>query len=211
MSDDQIFLALEIVGTIAFSISGAMVGVKKKMDIFGVIILGLCTAVGGGIIRDLILGITPPATFRNSVYSVTSVITSIIIFIPKVRRAIDKFAKFYDRLWLFADSVGLGIFTVTGVRMSYAVSYEYSHYLVVFIAVITGVGGGILRDILADEAPQIFRKHFYATASIIGAIICSLMWMHLRADVCMMTGAILITVLRIMAATFRWKLPQAEG
>ena len=144
---ETLFFVLELIGTIAFAASGAMVGLKKGMDIFGVAILGLCTAVGGGVIRDLVLGITPPVTFQDPVYALIAIATSIAVFLPAVRSRLERGSRLYDVVMLLMDSIGLGVFTVVGVQSAYSVSSSYSIFLLAFVGVITGVGGGVLRDV----------------------------------------------------------------
>ncbi len=206
----QLFFLLEIVGTIAFAISGAIVGIQKKMDIFGVAILGLTTAVGGGILRDLILNITPPAAFVDPVFAVTAILVSILFFIPSVRATLEHRKKLYDLLILVMDSVGLGLFTVVGVRAAMNAGFDSNLFLATFVGVLTGVGGGILRDIFAGDMPYIFIKHFYACASIIGAWTCALTWRSLHEIPSMILGAALIVILRLLAAHYRWSLPKAK-
>ena len=204
-----ILFILEIVGTIAFAISGALVGIQKKMDIFGVCVLGLTTAVGGGILRDLILNITPPAAFENPAFAGTAVLVSVIIFIPTVRNALSKTGKVYDSMILIMDSIGLGLFTVAGVQVAYSATADKNLFLIVFVGVLTGVGGGLMRDTLAGNTPYIFVKHFYACASIIGAIVCTFMWPYFGELVSMISGAGITVVLRLLAAHYRWELPKA--
>ena len=206
----QLFFLLEIVGTIAFAISGAIVGIQKKMDIFGVAILGLTTAVGGGILRDLILNITPPAALVDPVFAVTAILVSILFFIPSVRATLEYRKKLYDLLILVMDSVGLGLFTVVGVRAAMNAGFDSNLFLATFVGVLTGVGGGILRDIFAGDMPYIFIKHFYACASIIGAWTCALTWRSLHEIPSMILGAALIVILRLLAAHYRWSLPKAK-
>lgn len=206
----HILLIIEIIGTIAFAVSGAEVGLKKGMDVFGVAILGLTTAVGGGVIRDLILGNTPPATFRHPIYAVVAICVSIIMFLPAVRRFFERREKLYHYSMLLMDSLGLGIFTVVGIQTAYSMSRSHGIFLLVFVGVITGVGGGILRDVMAGNMPYVFVKHFYATASLIGALICVLIWPHLGDTLSMIIGAALITLLRLFAAHYRWSLPKAD-
>ena len=205
----QILFALEIIGTIAFAISGAVVGIQKKMDIFGVCILGLTASVGGGILRDLILNITPPAAFRNAVFAVTAILVSILFFIPAVRNAFEH-RKVYEALILIMDSIGLGLFTVVGVQVATAAMPERNLFLITFVGVLTGVGGGILRDVFAGNTPYIFIKHFYACASIIGAWTCALLWPLTGSVPAMIAGAALTVILRLLAARFRWSLPKAQ-
>lgn len=206
----NVLYVLEIIGTIAFALSGAVVGIHKKMDIFGVAILGLTTAVGGGVLRDLILNITPPAAFCDPVFAITAVIVSIIIFIPPVRVVLNRKRKIYDSFILVADSIGLGLFTVVGVQTAQATIKEPNLFLVTFVGVLTGVGGGILRDLFAGNTPYIFIKHFYACAAIIGAWACALLWPYTGELTCMMIGAALTVVLRLLAARYRWSLPKAR-
>ena len=205
----QILFALEIIGTIAFAISGAVVGIQKKMDIFGVCILGLTASVGGGILRDLILNITPPAAFQNPAFAVTAILVSILIFIPAVRNAFEH-RKVYEALILIMDSIGLGLFTVVGVQVATAAMPERNLFLITFVGVLTGVGGGLLRDVFAGNTPYIFIKHFYACASIIGAWTCALLWPLTGSAAAMIAGAAVTVILRLLAARFRWSLPRAK-
>lgn len=205
----QILFILEIIGTIAFAVSGAVVGIQKKMDIFGVCILGLTASVGGGILRDLILNITPPAAFQNPAFAVTAILVSILFFIPAVRNAFEH-RKVYEALILIMDSIGLGLFTVVGVQVATAAMPERNLFLITFVGVLTGVGGGILRDVFAGNTPYIFIKHFYACASIIGAWTCALLWPLTGSAAAMIAGAAVTVILRLLAARFRWSLPRAK-
>ena len=207
MSGDSV-LFLELIGTVAFSVSGAITGLKKKMDILGVVILGLTTAVGGGVIRDLILGITPPNTFRNPIYATFAIGAAIVVFLPAVQNLILKKRSLYNWLMLIMDSLGLGIFTVVGIQVAYSLSSEYNTFLLVFVGVVTGVGGGVLRDTMAGDPPYIFVKHFYACASLIGALICVLVWDSLGEANAMLAGTAVVVLLRLLAAHFHWSLPK---
>ena len=198
---------LEIIGTIAFAASGAMTALKKDMDIFGVAILGLTTAVGGGAVRDIILGITPPTMFEKPVYALVAAAVSIIVFIPNIRHILTKNHKLYDIVIRTMDSLGLAIFTVMGISTAKAVADGYNLFLLVFVGVITGVGGGVMRDIMAGDTPYIFVKHIYACASILGALVCVLLWGPLGAVGSMFIGAALVFVIRLLAARFKWSLP----
>ena len=205
----ELLLIFELIGTVAFAVSGAMVGLSKKMDIFGVTVLGIITAVGGGVIRDLVLGNTPPATFQNPVYAVFAIITSIIVFIPAVRRFLFKKQEAYDKIILLMDSLGLGVFTAVGVETAYLSGHE-SVFLLVFVGMITGIGGGVIRDVLAGNTPYIFIKHFYATASLIGAVFCIIFWKLFGSFAAIYGGAAVVIILRLLAARFRWSLPKAD-
>lgn len=207
---ERIILIIEIIGTVAFAISGAEVGLKKGMDIFGVAILGLTTAVGGGVIRDLILGNTPPATFRDPIYAVIAICASVVMFLPAVRRFFDRREKLYHYSMLLMDSLGLGIFTVVGIQTAYSMNQEHGVFLLIFVGVVTGVGGGILRDVMAGNTPYVFVKHFYATASLLGALLTVILWPWCGEMWSMLAGAALVLALRLLAAHFRWSLPKAR-
>ena len=202
---------LEMIGTIAFAISGAVVGIQKKMDIFGVAILAMTTAVGGGIIRDVILNVTPPAAFRDPACTLAAIGTGIIVFYFVKNHLKPHRFTFYETLLLYMDSIGLGIFTVIGVQTAYLYAERVNVYLAVFVGVITGVGGGIMRDTFASNTPYVFTKHFYACASLIGAILCAVSWPLLGQTVSMLAGAVVIVVLRLLASHYRWSLPKIES
>ena len=204
-----LFVAFEILGTIAFAVSGAVVAISKKMDIFGVAILGMTTAVGGGILRDLILGITPPAAFQSPGYALTSIAVSMLVFLPPVRRLLHWNEKLYDTALLLFDAIGLGIFTVIGVQTAYIATGELNAFLAIFVGVVTGCGGGVMRDVFAGSPPYIFVKHLYATASLLGAVACLLLW-NIGQMPAMLIGAAVTLTLRLLAAHYRWSLPKAK-
>jgi uncharacterized membrane protein YeiH len=208
---DLFILVLEIIGTVAFAVSGAMTGLKKKMDIFGVAILGLTTAVGGGVIRDVILGVTPPVTFQNPLYAVIATGTAIIAFIPFVHRWMMRNTRIYEKILILMDALGLGIFTAVGIRAAYELSEDFNKFLLIFVGVVTGVGGGIMRDILAGNTPYIFVKHIYAVASIIGAVVCVILWTSAGSIYAMLAGMTVIVVIRLLSFRFKWNLPRAKG
>lgn len=193
---------LEIIGTIAFSVSGAIVGIRRKMDVLGVVVLGVITAVGGGVIRDVLIGTIPPNAFTNPVYALMAIVISLLVFLPFISQRInlDHF------IWVLIDAIGLGAFTILGVLTG--VGFD-NIFLEMFLGVVTGVGGGVMRDICAGEIPMIFVKHFYACPSIIGAIICALLYGY-NANAAIVSGFVIIIVLRLLAAKYKWHLPKAK-
>jgi len=213
MLDKYIFV-LEIIGTIAFASSGAMVGIKKQMDLLGVCVLGMTTAVGGGMIRDLILGVTPPVMFQNPTYALIAIAFSVLIFCGlfffQNKLTNSKVQGAYDKLMMIFDSLGLGLFTVVGVTTAINIGYETTGFLQIFVGVLTGVGGGVLRDIMAGNTPYIFVKHVYASASILGAIVCVLVELWFGELPAMLIGAAVVFVIRILAAHFKWNLPSIK-
>ncbi|WP_295582833.1 trimeric intracellular cation channel family protein [uncultured Oscillibacter sp.] len=208
---ERFLLLLELAGTLAFAASGAMTGLEKNLDIFGVGILGLTTAVGGGVIRDLILGNTPPATFQDPIYATVAILTSLVLFLPRVRRLLMWDQTLFDTALFWMDTAGLGIFTVTGIRIAYAHAPRPTLFLLIFVGVVTGVGGGLLRDMMAGNTPYIFRKHVYASASLLGAVTCGLLWHYAGEMPSMLAGAGVVVLVRCLSAHFRWNLPRARG
>jgi len=207
--DLTLFLTLfEILGTVAFAVSGAFVAIGKKMDIFGVAVLGLTTALGGGVIRDLILGVTPPVMFRTPAYAFLAVVTAVIVFIPSVRRFLTARQSLYDRVLLLFDSVGLGVFTVVGVQAAHGAGFAGNLFLQIFVGTLTGVGGGILRDVISQSIPYVFRKHIYALASILGAAVMLLLIPHVSMELSAIGGAAVVMTIRILAFTYKWDLPR---
>lgn len=207
---DTFIFIVNIIGTLAFAASGAMIGLNKNMDIFGVCILGLATATGGGVIRDLILGLTPPMAFRDPTYAVLALTTSAVFFSRRVRRVLMHNQRRYDRLLFWMDTLGLGVFSVAGVELAFSRSGHPTFFLLVFIGTITGVGGGVLRDLLAQEVPYIFVKHIYACASLAGAVLCAGLWSYVDSMYAMLAGMTAVVVIRVLAAHFHWNLPRAK-
>ncbi|MBE5767288.1 MAG: trimeric intracellular cation channel family protein [Clostridiales bacterium] len=206
----QLIELIELVGTIAFAISGAMTGLRKGMDMFGVCMLGITAATCGGIIRDIMMGVTPPYIFTNPRFFVTSLITSLIVFSPRVRYHLFSNRKRYDMTLLITDSAGLGLFTYYGVEAAINAGFISNPFLVVTAAVITGVGGGMLRDILAGDRPYIFVKHIYACAVLIGAIVCYLIWNVVSQTACIFITSALVFAIRMFSAYYHWSLPKAR-
>ena len=175
---------------------------------FGVCILGLTTACGGGMVRDVLLGNTPPAAFQNPTASAVAVVTSLVIFLSGVRRLLMGDQRRYELFMLLMDSAGLGIFTVMGERVAWHCVEHPSLYLLVFVGVVTGVGGGLLRDIMAGMTPYIFVKHIYACASLAGALLCGLLYRPAGEMAAMLTGTAVVFAIRCLSAHYRWNLPR---
>lgn len=196
------YTVLEMIGTVAFAISGAMVAVEKKMDLLGVLVLSVTTAIGGGIIRDILMGRFPPESLKNPVYAFVSIGVAVLVFLPFLRRRIN-----VDRLiFVLIDALGLGTFTVVGIETAAGLD---NAFLQIFLGVLTGVGGGVLRDLFAARTPMIFVRHFYATASLIGASVCVVLY-PVSKEIAMIAGILVIIVLRMLAARFRWHLPKSR-
>lgn len=207
--DNPIILIAEMVGTVAFASSGAMLGIRKNLDLFGVIVLGFCVAVGGGILRDIILGLTPPGAFRDPRYALVSFGTSVLLFgVVYAKQEIlnSQYLVIYEKIMNCCDAVGLGIFTVLGVYKAYSIGYRGKFFLV-FLGMLTGIGGGMIRDVLANTMPFVLHKHVYAVAALAGAVVCVL-FMKQNLYGAMTAGAILIIVIRLLATRYCWDLPK---
>ena len=200
---------LELVGTAAFAVSGAMLGLKKQMDLFGVCMMGLVTACGGGMLRDLFLGSTPPAVFRDPRYALEAAGVSIIFFLAARKHLFHTGVPAFEPVMLLADSLGLGVFTAAGVSVAEQAGFGESIPYCVFLGALTGVGGGTLRDVLAGLPPYIFVKHIYACASIAGGIACALLWKAAGQTCAVLVCFSLVFLIRILAAKYRWSLPKA--
>ena len=201
----------DFIGTVAFAISGAITGIHKKMDIFGVNILAIVTACGGGIIRDIIMGSFPPQMFVNPFYVlVAAIVANIVFFIMFFHKGVpEKFSGVYDRGLFISDTLGLAAFMVDGVMIGANFGYENDLFLLVFLGFITGVGGGVLRDVLSIQMPAIFVKHVYALPVIVGGIL--MVFIHEILDtwnIAMISAFALVIALRFMARHYRWNLPK---
>ena len=206
--DTYIITIIEILGTISFSVSGVIAGMKRNLDIFGTVFLGIITAVGGGVIRDIIINQDIPAVFRNPTYAIIATVVALVFLVPPIRKAITRQTRIYELTLLIMDSLGLGIFTVVGIRSSMLAVPDGGILLHIFLGVITGVGGGVLRDVLSKSLPYIFTKHIYAIASIAGAVVCCVLWDIIGMLPSMLCGSFVIFVLRCLAAYFHWNLPR---
>ena len=203
-------LVLQLVGTVSFAVSGAMTAMRKGMDVLGVTVLGLTTAVGGGIMRDLLLGRTPPAIFSDPLTVALAAATAILVFIPAVRRQLWKTPWVYELTMRLTDALGLGIFTVIGAQTACDALGHANWFAIAFLGTITGVGGGVMRDVMAGDLPYIFRKHIYALASLAGALAWVVVYRLWNDRLAMLIGASLVVVIRLLAAHFRWSLPRAN-
>lgn len=213
MINTALFFIMEIIGTIAFSCSGAMVAIRKKLDFLGIIVLGVITAVGGGMFRDILIGKTPPELFRNPVYVIVAVIAAILMFfIVQSKTLSQNFiqTKVYDRLMNLLDAIGLGAFTVVGVNVAIHSSYSHYIFLTIFLGVITGVGGGLLRDIMVCEIPSILKEHIYACASLIGAILYGTSIYLEIPNLGIIISALVVIIIRVLARHYDWNLPHTK-
>lgn len=207
-----LYAAAELIGTIAFAVSGAMVAIQKRMDLFGVLMLGAITACGGGMIRDLFIGRIPPNALVHPMNLAISALVSLAVFLI-ARLLKEKYlgrTETVNKIFNVFDAIGLGVFTVTGSQAAIDVGYLSNSLLVVSMGVITAVGGGLIRDIIIVEVPYVFTKHIYAVASIVGGI--AYYWLYLlnvKPVYSILVGICLIFLVRMLATHFKWNLPKA--
>ena len=203
--------SVEIIGTIAFALSGSMTGIDKGLDFFGVMVLGAVTAVGGGITRDILLGRTPPAALIDPKFILIAVLISIVCIL-----AFNQFAHFLTpgvmkRVMItmnVCDALGLALFTVSGMNIALEMGFGENAFLLVTVGVLTGVGGGLIRDVFVHKTPMIFTKNIYATASAIGGIIYYSCLGIMPQYAGMLIGASVITLIRFIAMYKDINLPK---
>lgn len=205
------FHIAEIIGTIAFAVSGAMIAMDRGLDLFGIVFLAITTALGGGTLRDILLGQCPPRMFFSYPYLIMSTVCALAVFALTYyhrTRSLRNRSAFLKTVNLL-DAIGLGIFSVIGVQVSVAAGYETQAFLCIFLGMTTGCGGGIIRDLLSQETPYVFKKHIYAIASIAGSGVFYVTQM-LRWDdaVTILLGAGSTIVIRMLAAHYKWNLPR---
>lgn len=207
-----LFFMIEVIGTIAFASSGAMVAIKKELDLLGIIVLGVTTAAGGGMLRDLLIGNVPPTLFIKPVYALLAFFTVLVLFlIIRFHQELlaSRYIETYEKVMNIFDAIGLAAFTVTGIDTAVLNGYGEYHFLIIFLGVITGVGGGLLRDIMAGQTPYILRKHVYASASIAGALLYVLLMDRIPSESAAVFGALLVILIRLLATRYCWDLPFA--
>ena len=194
---------IEFIGTFAFAISGIRLASAKKFDWFGALVVGLVTAIGGGTLRDLLLGLTP-FWLLSSVYLWCTVFALFFVIVFR------KFLVKLNNTFFWFDSIGLGLFVVVGSEKAFSLGYEW--WVVIIMGTITGVVGGIIRDILINEIPIIFTQELYAVACILGAgLFCFLNYIGVNMSVIQIASALFVFVIRIVATRYQWRLPILKG
>ncbi len=207
---------VEIIGVIAFSISGAMVAIRRKTDLFGVILLAIITAHGGGLTRDVIFSFSPPAIFGLKSYILICVIVAIIVFL---------FARKFSHTYLenelkiehindVFDALGLGVFAVIGVTVALQQGHSGDALICITCGLLTGICGGMLRDVLTNNTPFVLIKRIYALAALAGGSVYYVLHIyggsiHIGEELAIVIGVAVTFILRILAMTFKWNMPIA--
>lgn len=203
--------AVEFVGLIAFAASGAMLAIDRDLDLFGVLFLGIVSSVGGGMLRDVLLGILPPQAFSNSRYIIIAFCTALAVFLFAYLRGGRYWARreSMDRAINLLDAVGLGLFTVVGVQMAMKEGYSDNAFLCLFMGMTTAIGGGVLRDMLSMTVPVVLKKRIYALASIAGAAIYYiLVQMEANGPTSILVAMSVTVMIRMLSTRFTWDLPR---
>ena len=209
---DTVIFFVELLGAVAFALSGILVAIKRQADAVGAFVLALTTAFGGGLIRDLFLGITPPNLFTDPDMGIQALVAMIIAMICYLLAFFKPTAAFIDQhkdnlLFNISDAVGLAVFCVTGVNVAIQNGHGDDLFLLVFMGCLTGVGGGILRDVFASTIPLVFRKHIYMLPAILGSLIYVFGRKILPEIAAMLIAIGFIVTVRILAVIFKWNLP----
>jgi uncharacterized membrane protein YeiH len=200
VSTSTLLVVLDLIGTFVFALSGAMVGVHKKLDFFGVLVLSFAAGNAGGITRDLLLGAVPPPAISDWRYIVVSLGAGILTFyrypiVQRLRSAV-----------LVFDAAGLAVFAVSGAGK--AVSYDLNPLAAIMLGVLTGIGGGMLRDVLGAEIPAVLRSDLYAVAALAGAaVVVGGQYLPVTATMTAVAGASLCFAIRMVAIRRGWQLP----
>jgi uncharacterized membrane protein YeiH len=197
-----VLLPADLLGVAVFAASGASAAVAKRLDLFGVIFVGFAAALGGGILRDVVIGAVPPLAFADWRYAVTAAVASAAVF-----RLHPQFARL-RRTVLVLDAAGLGLFTVAGTVKALEAGVPAVGSCV--IGMITGIGGGVLRDLLTGEIPAVLQRDIYAVAALGGAVlVAALVRLDAAGPLPLAAAALLITGVRLLALRRRWSAPVA--
>ena len=199
-------LVLDLIGTFVFALSGAVAGVRDRLDLFGVLVLSFAASSAGGIMRDLLIGSVPPAAISDWRYLAVALLAGSIVFFwyPITRRL----PNLRDRILIF-DAAGLALFAVVGTQK--ALGYRLNPLMAALLGVLSGVGGGMLRDVLLAEVPTVLRSELYAVAALAGAaVVVGGSLLHLSPTGTAVAGAMLCFGLRLIAIQRGWRLPVAN-
>jgi uncharacterized membrane protein YeiH len=203
MSYAAALIALDLVATFVFALSGAAVGVKRRLDLFGVLVLAFVASTSGGIVRDITIGATPPASLSDWRYIAVACLAGLIVFawnpiVERLRKAI-----------LLFDAAGLALFAVSGAQK--ALAFDMEPFAAVLLGALTGIGGGVVRDVLVNEIPTVLRAEIYALAALAGAgVVVVGDQLGLPPTMMTLAGAALCFLLRTTALWRRWRLPVAD-
>jgi uncharacterized membrane protein YeiH len=199
-------LVLDLIGTFVFALSGAAAGVKERLDLFGVLVLSFAAASAGGVMRDLLIGAVPPAAISDWRYLAVSILAGLVVFFWFPRS--ERLRKLRNLVLVF-DAAGLALFAVAGTQK--ALGYGLNPVMAPLLGMLTGVGGGMLRDVLTAEIPAVLRSELYAVAALAGAVVVVAGHvLNLPPTAVAIAGAALCFGIRLVAIRRGWRLPVAE-
>ena len=199
-------LALDLIGTFVFALSGAIVGVRQRLDIFGVLVLSFAASSAGGVMRDVMIGSVPPAAIGDWRYLIAALLAGLLIFfwLPRYLQSSK-----VQHLILIFDAAGLGLFAVTGTQK--ALGYGLNPIMAPLLGMLSGIGGGILRDVLVAEIPTVLRSDLYAVAALAGAVVVVIgNQLGIPPSAAAIVGAAICFCLRLVAIHRGWQLPSAR-
>lgn len=204
MNNQAIIYAFDLLGTVAFAASGALAGVRRGMDLLGVIVLGIVTATGGGVMRDVLLNDTPPFCFKNELYLYLAVAASVVVFLTP--RSFERM----NRAMLLLDALGLGTFLVIGT--SKALQFNLGLMGAIIMGVMTATCGGLVRDLLSNQIPLILQREIYASACVVGgALFYFLHFTEVPNTVNLTVSAATVIAIRCAALVKGWQLPRGQA
>lgn len=204
-------LVIELAGVVLFSASGALLGIQKHLDLFGVLILGVITALGGGLIRDILIGRTPPIMFTNRTYLYLSTSSALLVFavVHLTHKAYGKNKGRLYTLFIICDAIGLGAYAAIGTQVGFDTGYGSNPYLCICLGAITCVGGGALRDMMCKLIPTILWDHIYALAAAVGsASYYFAAHLGLNQALSSVIGILITVAIRLLSWKYHWKLPR---
>ncbi len=201
--DETFIYICDFIGTLAFAISGIRLASAKHFDLFGAYVVGVTTAIGGGTMRDLMLD-HPPFWMTNPFYLICSGIA--LVWVIVFRKLLVR----QNNTWFLFDTIGLALFTVTGMEKTLQAGFPF--WTAIIMGTMTGAGGGVIRDVLINEVPLIFRKEIYAMSCVLGGIAYWLgMHFDAPAEVSAIACAVVVIAMRLLAVHFKLKLPVLKG
>jgi uncharacterized membrane protein YeiH len=203
MHNAPVLLIIDLIGVFVFALAGATAAVRQRLDLFGVLVLSFATATTGGILRDLLIGAVPPAAFADYRYLAAAVLAGLVTFVwhPIIERMRNPVRVF--------DALGLGLFAVAGTQKALAAGLP--PVMAALLGMLTGIGGGVMRDLLLTRVPVVFQSDIYALAALAGAAIVVMgEWLGWPAMPTAIAGTLVCFGLRLLAMWFRWHMPRAH-
>lgn len=211
---EKFLIIIQCIGAVSFTVSATIYAIHKRADVIGALVFSLLTCFGGGFIRDLAIGNLPPSILSSKVLIWTALLSVVVCIVCYHLGFVKKIARFADRhqhsfIIEFTDSLGLASYVVSGLEIARATG-NTGFVVLTFAGCITGVGGGILRDICSAEIPAVFRKHIYLIPVIIASVFFALTYNHINEVLSVIITMLIVIVIRMLAFKFKWNLPKPK-